>query len=225
MAAKDISLVGATFYAVPQVDLPINGGGTASFVEISDTTATAADVASGKYFYTSAGVKTEGTASGGGGASNVVQGTFTTKSSSGHEEVSIPYSGTGYPVAAVVFVKGGPYNANNAWYNTLHQYATGLWVLSKADTTTAPTYATSGTSNRGVVMNLYKSSASNATQYSRTGSQTANIYTSATTYGDANGSLLIRFSGNGKTLSYYVSASSYGLLANTEYQYIIVYSS
>lgn len=67
MAAKDISLVGATFYAVPQVDLPISGGGTASFVEISDTTATAADVASGKYFYTSAGVKTEGTASGGGG--------------------------------------------------------------------------------------------------------------------------------------------------------------
>ena len=67
MAAKDISLVGATFYAVPQVDLPISGGGTASFVEISDTTATAADVASGKYFYTAAGVKTEGTASGGGG--------------------------------------------------------------------------------------------------------------------------------------------------------------
>lgn len=69
MAAKDISLVGATFYAVPQVDLPISGGGTASFVEISDTTATAADVASGKYFYTAAGVKTEGTASGGGGGS------------------------------------------------------------------------------------------------------------------------------------------------------------
>lgn len=75
MAAKDISLVGATFYAVPQVDLPINGGGTASFVEISDTTATAADVASGKYFYTSAGVKTEGTASGGGGGGVVVTDT------------------------------------------------------------------------------------------------------------------------------------------------------
>lgn len=36
-------------------------------VNISDTTAVASDVASGKYFYTSAGVKTEGTASGGGG--------------------------------------------------------------------------------------------------------------------------------------------------------------
>jgi len=38
-----------------------------SVIDISDTTATASDVASGKCFYTAAGVKAEGTASGGGG--------------------------------------------------------------------------------------------------------------------------------------------------------------
>lgn len=38
-------------------------------VNISDTTAVAADVAQGKYFYTAAGVKTAGTSSGGGGSS------------------------------------------------------------------------------------------------------------------------------------------------------------
>lgn len=46
------------------------GGGVAkhiSAVDISDTTAQAADVAQGKYFYTAQGVKTAGTASGGGG--------------------------------------------------------------------------------------------------------------------------------------------------------------
>lgn len=37
-----------------------------TLMDISDTTATASDVAQGKYFYTAAGVKTAGTASGGG---------------------------------------------------------------------------------------------------------------------------------------------------------------
>ena len=41
---------------------------TITAVDISDTTAVASDVASGKYFYSAAGVKTAGTASGGGGA-------------------------------------------------------------------------------------------------------------------------------------------------------------
>lgn len=67
MAGKNITIAGAVFNGVPSIDVPVSGGGTASFVEISDTTAQAADVASGKYFYTAAGVKTEGTASGGGG--------------------------------------------------------------------------------------------------------------------------------------------------------------
>lgn len=68
MTTRNISLLGATYSAVPQVQLPVSGGGTATFTEITDTTASASDVASGKYFYTAAGVKTQGTASGGGGS-------------------------------------------------------------------------------------------------------------------------------------------------------------
>ena len=67
MAANDIVIAGAIFPDVPKILLPVNGGGTAAYTDVSDTTAAAADVASGKYFYTSQGVKTEGTASGGGG--------------------------------------------------------------------------------------------------------------------------------------------------------------
>lgn len=67
MTARNIALLNATYSAVPKVQLPISGGGTATFTEITDTTATASDVASGKYFYTSDGTRTAGTASGGGG--------------------------------------------------------------------------------------------------------------------------------------------------------------
>lgn len=65
--AQNITLMGASYSAVPAVLLPKTGGGTATFTDVTDTTASASDVASGKYFYTSAGVKTQGTSSGGGG--------------------------------------------------------------------------------------------------------------------------------------------------------------
>ena len=67
--AQNITLWGASYSDVPSVNLPKTGGGTASFTDVTDTTATASDVATGKYFYTSAGVKTQGTNSGGGGSS------------------------------------------------------------------------------------------------------------------------------------------------------------
>ena len=59
--AQDITLMGATYLAVPAVLLPTSNG-TAQFTDVSDTTASASDVASGKYFYTSSGVKTQGSA-------------------------------------------------------------------------------------------------------------------------------------------------------------------
>lgn len=64
--AQNITLMGASYSDVASILLPKTGGGTASFVDITDTTAAAADVASGKYFYTASGVRTQGTASGGG---------------------------------------------------------------------------------------------------------------------------------------------------------------
>lgn len=67
--AQNITLMGASYSAVPGVQLPKTGGGTALFTDVTDTTAAAADVATGKYFYTAAGVRTEGTNSGGGGGS------------------------------------------------------------------------------------------------------------------------------------------------------------
>lgn len=66
--------------AISVVDTTDTHGGTIrtiTAVDISDTTAVASDVASGKYFYTNAGVKTEGTSSGGGGGLEYEEGTWT----------------------------------------------------------------------------------------------------------------------------------------------------
>lgn len=64
--AQNITLMGASYSAVPAVNLPKTGGGTATFTDVTDTTAAAEDVAQGKYFYTANGTKTQGTATGGG---------------------------------------------------------------------------------------------------------------------------------------------------------------
>lgn len=73
--AQNITLLGASYSDVPSVLLPKTGGGIASFTDVTDTTAAASDVASGKYFYTAAGVLTQGTASGGGSSWALVAST------------------------------------------------------------------------------------------------------------------------------------------------------
>lgn len=78
--SQNISLWNAIYSAVPAVNLPKQGGGTARFTDVTDTTASASDVASTKYFYTSSGVRTQGTASGGGGQSGLKKGTLTVSS-------------------------------------------------------------------------------------------------------------------------------------------------
>lgn len=67
--AQNITILGASYTDCPALLLPKTGGGTARFDDASVTTATAADVASGKTFLAADGTITTGTSSGGGGSS------------------------------------------------------------------------------------------------------------------------------------------------------------
>lgn len=69
--AQNITLLGASYSDVPAVELPKTGGGTASFTDVTDTTAVAEDVLEGKYFYTASGTRTLGTGTGGGAVTSV----------------------------------------------------------------------------------------------------------------------------------------------------------
>ena len=65
--AQSIIICGNTLTDVPGIDIPKTTSGMARFMDVTDTTATASDVASGKYFYAADGARTLGTNSGGGG--------------------------------------------------------------------------------------------------------------------------------------------------------------
>lgn len=227
--SQNITIMGASYTGVPAVTLPKTGGGTASFTDVTGTTATASDVASGKLFYDALGVLTTGTASGG-GASNVVHGSFTAGTTTGAAEVhTIDYSGTGYPIAMLLFIKGGPYNntstGDTVWYNSTQRYAVGVWGCIKSNTTTAPTWATSGTANQYTTFGIYKNNASTATTYSRTSAMTTVVTSSSSASASNSVANTVKFRGNNHTISVYVASTSYGLLAGHEYEYWIVYSS
>lgn len=71
-----------------------------TIIDIRDTTATAEDVASGKYFYTASGVRTAGTSSGGGGVSVealsvTANGTYTAPTGKAYSPVTVNVQGGG----------------------------------------------------------------------------------------------------------------------------------
>ena len=167
---------------------------------------------------------------GGGGASNIKQGTFTTGSTGGSTDTfDTGYSGSGYPIALFIYVDGGPYNngtgGNTAWYNSVTRYDCGFYSMVKSRTTTTPTYGTSGADNYGTVTIIYKNSTSTATTYTRTSSMTANSYSSSNA---GASTACARFKGNNHTVSYYVGnagSSTIGFAKSTKFAYIAIYSS
>lgn len=139
--AHDVYLEGALFPDVPAVMLPDGNATFHRFTDVADTTATAADVTAGTYFYTAAGVRTAGT---GAGSIATIEGTYTaaTKSLALSTEGTVAawWGGVGYELMGDVQWSAAISSAAN-WPLTPTTSAQNLtWTTSI--TTTANANAT-----------------------------------------------------------------------------------
>ena len=164
----------------------------------------------------------------GGGATNIVQGTFSVPFNKlgTTQNVTLNYTGSGYPIMAVVVVDGGMYTTGtlntSTWYNSTHRYAVGQWVMTKANMSSTPLYNGSNTAaNYRVVISRYKNSTSSATSYTNSSTNTAIIFGGTAS---ASSTLCIRLT-SATQLQYIISNTSYGLLEGVTYRYVVVYSS
>lgn len=156
----------------------------------------------------------------GGGASNIVEGTFTGTTTGAAMSIDLGYTGNGYPIAAVIYPDGGMYG-NTTFYNAIQRYVIGYYSMSKTYDAQTPTYGTSGNANMGTVAIRYKNSASSATNFSASGSNAANVFSSSAP--SASSSLAVRFQ-NKSTMRVFIASTSYGFMANVPYKYMVIYS-
>lgn len=236
--AQNVTIAGRTYSDVPAIDVPKQGGGLATFTDVTGTTAIAEDVRQGKYFFTASGVLTLGTSTGGGsgsitqdedgylvlddqgggggggGASNIVEGTFTANNSQGVQTVSIPYSGNGFPISVSVF--------SPSVMSNVQGMANGIfaWVtVLKLSMTDPPTFNGNLWNNRYIAYCDYINSGTYSASSNPTGTWTA-----AGADATETANLGMRLVSNTQ-MSIYVAGSSYGFLPGGEYRYIVVYSS
>lgn len=218
MANPDISLLGATYPEVSGVTLPVSGGGTATFpwVEGSQT------ITTNNTYDVSALAQVVVNVSGGGGASNIVTGTFKGTTTGAAMDVTLNYTGSGYPIAINVYPTQGFQSGSEA-YDVIA--SNGVLIYSAIKRTAGtPTYQSASNDNdKYVYVRLFKNSPSSASSVTNSSSASITITNGATA---AQGSSAFLKFKNARTMSVYIaSGTQSGFIGNISYTYYVIYSS
>jgi len=153
------------------------------------------------------------------GATNVIDGTFTTGNTSGQLNVDVPYNGNGYIIGLFISPVGGASTvANKSGVNG--RVFCGLW---KYDESTAPTYTGEVAVNACAYVDAYKHNSAGA--ISTSDNQEAYLYSTMSMNSLSTEFVRIRSS---KMFTVYVrsntTSASVGLFNNTEWHYRAIYS-
>lgn len=154
--------------------------------------------------------------------SKIITGTFTGTTTGAAFDISIPYSGSGYPITILVYPSDGTRKTTSTLYTTVQKNAIVMFSMAKCDISLTPTYSNSGANDKGSTLTIYKNSDSDAT------STTSNRVIDESVYrnNDATAahSTAVRIK-SATTISVYIASTSYGFMAGVEYTYVIQYSS
>lgn len=152
----------------------------------------------------------------------LITGTFT-GTSAGAINISIPYTGNGYPIIIMIYPTEGPYNESTGdFYSLIANQAAASIVGIKARMDIAPEYGSNVTQNHMVLSVTQKNSSSSATSYA-SARAVSYMYQNSDSTG-AGPATLLRLK-NYTTMSVYIRDSSgYGFAQNIEYTYKIIYS-
>lgn len=199
--------------------------GSSTLIDLTGDDVQESDVRAGVKFHLPSGEPATGTGSGG-GASNHITGTFTGSIGGTGQSVSVPYSGSGYPVAVMIYPSSGTQKSGAAITTLVQPYAIIAYCAVKEDMSLAPTYNSNDFAENNVsVFAFYKGSSSDPTSTNANRILNAFFYTSWPVNDGLDA--VIRFP-NSTTMNAYIKASNggdyYGFARGIEYTYQVVYS-
>lgn len=208
--SQNISLWGASYSNVPSVTLPKTGGGSATFTDVTDTTATASDVASGKYFYTAAGTKTQGTGTSGGGL-EYETGTWTPSANVANTTISLSNTHTVAPFFYMIT------DAEGEYFNPGVNRCLNVTYFNNAQVFGAPFYVGSGASP---IYGQVAYAASNNSSLSRSALSLTSPYTDS----GASSTSYPRHWATETTIRAYTNNSSRYWIAGKTYKWVAVWT-